>query len=463
MSVYKTLKAAVLLLLVFQSTVLLAQAQPVDPAASLPEKNLGYLSELLDSALKQSPRMVEQSIAIARAEADVLNAKSARLPSLNGNVRYAYETVSASKSPSTAGQGFFYNLNATQSLYRWGETRSTIEINELERLMKEKSYAEAYRSLAAEVRAQFLALIITHKGLGIRAQAMEQSSSALAELQERNRIGLTSLGELKMAEMSLEEAKFSQERERYDFEGQRRGLARLVGMQDIPEDRIPDTLPAPVVQPDQAARLLAWFEQSDRLEATPSIMMARTQVRQGDLRYQVARVRLLPKLELQASNSLENTTYLIGGKVDQSATNRSSIGIAANWNIFDGFATRAAKRRALADRREAEGHLKSALQSFADQKQVSVTQFEFATRALGFAERRLDLSRQGLAYTEQEVKSGRQSSAAVEGMRNSVLSAESSVLSARATVYARWGDLLALLWADPCLEKLPVNFLSHGK
>lgn len=439
-----------------------AGAQPVDPAVCLPDSELAGLARILDHALAQSPQMLQQSVDLARADAKVTEAKSARLPNVGTNARYAYEDVSNSNSSSAMQKGFFYNVGLVQPLYHWGAIDNSIEISVLEQKIHQHLWLEAYRALAATLRSDYMLLIKKKQLLIASRTAFALRQKARSNDEARFKAGLLSNTEYQYGGVLMEEATFTLERDVFEFAQSRKAFARLAGLSDLAEEEIPDDIPAPKLVERQAERLVAWFDQNDRLSEVPSVQSLHYLVRQSELRYKVASVRLLPKINLNLSDSQENNTYLSNNAVSQGATHRDSIGISANWTIFDGFATRAAKRLALADRREADLKLKGKLESFKDQQESLITRFGFAVRSLAYADRRLAMAQGSLDFVTTDVAAGRQSAAALDSARAAWAEARYVQLTARAEVYGRWSELLGHLWLDPRLQQIPTHLSKHG-
>jgi len=439
-----------------------AGAQPVDPAACLPDSGMEGLARILDHALAQSPQMLQRNVDLARADAGLIAARAARLPSVGSNARYAYEDVSSKNSPGSMQKGFFYNVSLVQPLYHWGEISNSIEISVLEQKIRQHAWKDAYRELAANLRARYMALIMQKQSLVASRTAFALRQKARANDEARHASGLMSNTEYQFGGVQMEEYSFALEREVFEFSQSCRAFARLAGLDSLRETEIPDEIPAPRLSEQQAERLVAWFDQSDRLSEVPSLQSLHYLLRQSQLRYKVASVRLLPKLDLNMGDSQENNTYLNNGGVSQGATHRDTIGVSANWTLFDGFATRAAKRQALADRRDADLRLKGALESFKDQQESLITRFGFAVRALAFADRRLALAQGSLDFVSADVAAGRQSAAAMDSARATWAAARYGQLASRAEVYTRWSELLGLLWLDPRLQQLPAHLSKHG-
>jgi outer membrane protein TolC len=439
------------------------RGQQIDPAQTLPDASLPQLAEMLETALAQSPQMLARQIELTKAEAAGISSRAQLYPSVNGGGRYAFESVSTSNSANSSGQGFFYNLGASYPLYRWGEVKADVEIGDLGLKISQRQYAEAYRDLAGALRAQFLRLVLFKKSLSLRERGFVLAESTYATETQRVKNGELPPTAQFPLQVAFEEAQIALERERFDYAAAKRAFIRLAGLKDLSESLIPDDMPKPVLSQDQAARLIAYFDQTDGVRDLPTAQNYRDQVRQSELRSRIAAVRLRPKFDLSASTSLENQTYLSSQSVSQSATYRHVIGVVANWSIFDGYSTRAAKLEAMAGKRQAEQQLQNFLAGLDEQKRSAVVQFNFSVRALDLAERKYSSAQGYIGYIELEFKAGRSPQTAVDQAKTLLLNSHTAAMAARAEVFGRWSDLLSMIWMDPALKKVPAQYLSHGK
>lgn len=437
-------------------------AQMPDPESGLPDRSYPFLKELLDKSVEQSPRMIGRNIALARAEAERIQGASRSLPSLYLNGRYGYEKMSVNGTASTDGFGTYYTLGLSQPLYHWGAISAERELGKLSVLIAEKAYAEVYKDLASTVRIQFLRLIQAKKSIKIRREALAERERNYRELETRRANGRASDAELWDTRLQNSEISHSLDVALFEFEQARNALARLCGLSSISEDQIPDELVTPSLAPDEAAKLVTFFDQSDKVKELPSVVTQNYVLRQNELRYRVAKVRLLPKFDLSASTGVENQPYLSGNAVNSQATNRTSISLSANWQIFDGFATRAAKMQALAGIREANEGMKTLMQDLDEKRRTLATRFALSTKSLSFAEEHLTRHRGALSDIEENVRSGRMPQSAIEQYRTVLANLEVQAMSARIDTYSCWNELLSMLWLDPALQRIPAKYLSNG-
>ncbi|MBI5380829.1 MAG: TolC family protein [Opitutae bacterium] len=446
-----------------------ALAQPVDPAKTLPEKDVPVLAEIIAQALRQSPRMLSKSLDLAKADAERIMAGSGRWPSLGGDARAATGTVAVSNTQSTREEGFFYNIGLNQALYRWGTVRASNEIGILQQKIAQRQNAEVYRGLVVEIRNSFLNLIYQKKALQLTLFNLQTAEHNFAALQERNALGLVAANEFGAAQLSMQEQRLAVARLRSTYDNGKRMLVRLAGLKSLADESIPDTLARPDWTEDQAVNLVSVFEQSNGVTNTPSAMVLNYSIRKNELDYRIAKMRLRPMVNFFASMSVQNQSNIsVDPKTNKPVTNsmetrNQSVGVVANWSIFDGFYTRGMKLRTLADKRLAERQLQTHVETVNDQIRSLTEQLNLAAQGVALSEQRLEMSKGGLAFVQEEVKQGRFSANMEDSVRSGVMQAELTALANRIELYSRWSDLVSLLWVDPMIRNLPASYLDHDK
>lgn len=434
--------------------------QVIDPANCVPEKQFPVLAEILRDALQQSPSMVSKNLELAQAEARLIMSESQRWPRLSGSAREVAEAVSVSSGGNAynTGTGFFYNLSLNQPLYHWGAISADVKIAELQLKMRQKDYAEAYRQLVSSLRAQFLNLILQKKVLRSREFSLDLAEKKFAVDLQKNKSGAVSAGQIHAAELALAETRLTTARTARDFRQAKRVFLKLAGIAELPDERIPDTLERPVSSLEGIQALTA---SGMAIPERPQSQSYRMQVQQKELEYKIARVRNLPNLDFQASTGLDNQINTSAHTATQTATYRHNVGVVLNWNIFDGFYVRGAKRNALAGKRQAERQLQIFLESQEENQRAMVEQMELAGQAEDLAERRRMDAANSFEYLKGEAAAGRVPEATISQAQAGSMNAEIAAFASRIELYARWSDLLGLLWIDPMLKNVPINPSSN--
>jgi outer membrane protein TolC len=438
-------------------------AEPVDPAKTLPDKEIAVLDEILVQALKQSPDMLMKSIELAQAETYRMDRASALWPSVNGDMRYARDYLATTNSDTTAGQGFFYNFGMQQPVFHWGAVKASADIGGLQRKIAQKQFAEAYRQLVSLLRQQFLGLIRQKKWLQCQSFSLEMAERNYKLDEEKYANGTLAQSAFDGARLTIEEQRLAVARTQSEWQQMKRVFMRLAGLHELSDERIPNTVSRPAWTDDQATRLAAEFQQADGAPQVPQAEVFTYLIRQSELDYRIAKTRLLPKVSFFAGTSLQNQTSATKSHVSQVATTDQNFGLVANWSIFDGFATRSAKLGALAAKRQHALQLQNYLDTLREDIRTLTEQTNLTARAVALAEQRREMAAGSLSYTEEEAKQGRASPMSVAQAQIGFDGAELAALDNRIALYNQWSRLVGLLWVDPILQNLPATYLDHGK
>ena len=439
------------------------QAEPVDPAKTLPDKELAVLNEILVQALKQSPDMLMKSTELAQADAYRMERASALWPGAYGDLRYAKNIVATTNSDTTTGEGFFYNFEIHQPVFQWGAVKASADIGGLQNKIAQKQFAEAYRQLVGLLRQQFLGLIRQKKWLQNQSYSLEMAERNYKLDEEKFANGTLAQSVFDSARLTIEEQRLAVARTQSEWQQMKRVFMRLAGLPELDDARIPDTVARPAWADDQATRLAAAFQQTDGALQVPQAEVFTYLIRQSDLDYRIAKTRLLPKFSFFAGASLQNQTNATRNAVSQVATTNQSYGLVANWSIFDGFATRSAKLGALAGKRQHALQLQSYVEGLREDICALTELANLTARAVALAERRREMAAGSLSYVQEEAKQGRASPMSVAQAQIGFDGAELAALDNRIALYNQWSRLVGLLWVDPILQNLPAIYLDHGK
>jgi outer membrane protein TolC len=201
----------------------------------------------------------------------------------------------------------------------------------------------------------------------------------------------------------------------------------------------------------------------DGLNKTFQAQVYNYQIRQSDLSYKIAKYRLYPRIDLALGVSEQNQTQVVGQTVSQNPVFSDNISLAANWSIFDGFATRGAKLAALASKRANERNLQTYLDQTLEQARYMGRQVEFAARAMALAEERFSFAEGGLQRTKDNLKLGTGSQTDVDQATAIFYQWQAVAFSARIDFFSRWSDYVSLLGLDPVLNNLSAHFISNAK
>lgn len=430
-----------------------------DVTGTLPEDFLPELQVILDSALRRSPQLVAADFERTVQEARIYGADSARLPNVRGSSEYASNqtAVTGSNSSQSRASGFFYRFEAGQAVFHWGALRNQSLAARFNLLAARKSYAIAARELGVVIRKAYLALVVERARLQQGRQALAVLRADLEVLNEKKQSGSVSAAAFEGERLRAREVTAELERGEAEFAANRRRLARLAGLPDgdLPEEKVAADIPRPDFSEARVTAMAAAVRR-DGAKSTLEYEVYDLKVREASLRYAIERTRQLPKLNLGAGYSLENSTDVVGSTVNQQAFRRQNINLNVQWNIFDGFATRGAVREALAAKRLHERNLTLKVEETLHDVQLLERSLKLDAETIELAEIRRGLAEQARSRIAEEVELGTLRRSEIERARINQLQADAKSLEARAQYFGRWSEFVALAGGDPLIRPLSV-------
>ena len=440
-------------------------------AGTMPEDVLPDLKRLITSALKQSPQMIQNEIAITQSEAARYASSAQRLPQVNANVSYAWNNVSADRAEPPGGfkpgdprtnrdksSGPYYGVSVSQPIFTWYALTNQVKIADIAIKISEKNYAEAYRGLVGTLRTQYLGLIYTKIARRNQRYNLAQTERLLNLDEARLKSGAMAPAELIGPRTGYAYARLAMARTDESYARAKAQLARLAGVEALDDDAIP--LEAPKWSGDPAAAgALAARLQRDGVEATLQGQINALRIKDAELNYKVAQTRLYPKFSFSASASQYNSQTVTTTSVSQAAAFSTNYGISGSWTIFDGFATRGAKLSALALKRYYEQAQKSLSVQVTEQVQAAAQGIDFSAQSLEMVE----TARAGVLLQVERVKDEFKRGSVTEDTVTSVTAQlygqDAAVVAARIELLGRWIELVSLVGSDPVLNQLPARYV----
>ncbi len=436
----------------------IVHAQSTDVAGTMPEDYLPELKGILTTAFERSPKLIAAEYARSVREAMIYGANAARLPSLRGASEYASNQTAASGNSSSQSRasGFFYRFEASQALFHWGALQNQSRVAHINLLVEQKNYTIAARELGIELRKAYLALIVEQARLRQGREALRIFRADLAVVQEKHQAGIVSAAIFEGDKLRDREFALDLARGEAELEANRRRFARLAGLADLPEEKIPAEIPRLEHRPALAAAMTATLLRNEA-KSTLEYEVYDLKVRESLFREKIERTRLLPKFFAGAGYSLENNTDVNGSAINQQAFRRQSVSISTQWNIFDGFATKGAIREALAARRLHERVRDTKVGIILQDAQILERSLKLDAEALDLAETRRAIAVEGRKRVADEAELGNIPKSDVERAQVNILQADAANLLARATYLGRWSDFVALAGDDPVLQNIPAR------
>lgn len=457
-SLQRLLAGAVLVILFSGSSLRVRAAEAGEVAGTMPEDYLPELKVILTNALRRSPELVAREFEQIASEARLTIARGARLPQLSGNFDYgitesATTSNTSSRSRTTGAQ---YNFGLGQALFHWGAIKNEIEIARINMLVVQKDTARVYRETSTLLRKAYLALIV-EKARVIQAREtikLVESDRDVARTKKQG--GTISGAALAGEEIRLNEARLGLERAENNFRTNRRRFGRVAGLAggEIPEQEIPDEIRRPAF-PELLATAIVAETLRDNAKGTIEYAIHDLRLQEAIRRQKIVATRLLPKFGASASYGLSTNTYVNGSVVNQEAVTQQRIGVGGSWTIFDGLATRGAKREALAGKRAAEYRKTVEIEKLLEDLQAFQRSLKLDAEKLEFADIRQGTAHEGRNLVEQGIARGSLPKIELDRANVNILAASAENLEARATYLGNWSEFVALAGRDPAQNNLP--------
>jgi outer membrane protein TolC len=441
----------------------LSRAADPDPdvQGSMPEDYFPGLKAMIDQALKQAPSVVLNQMNIEVAQAEKLsNGIAPMLPHLGGFIYGGAQNQAAANNSggSQRSTGFYYDVLFGQPVFQWGQLKNGLLTQKVQVAIAERNYATVYLTFAQTLRSRYLGLIAGKIALRNAQFVLELEKRANVAVQEQLKAGLVTAASAMGPEMQQEGAQIAAESSEQSYLFARRQLARLIGRPDISDAEIPSTVPAPRFSSGAAANLT-----SDLLRTgaryTPEAQLGLLNIRTWDLNYRINKVNLLPRVSLTAEVNQQNLAQVNGGVVSQNAVTTQSYYVRADWNIFDGLATRGRKQEALVRRRQAERDLKIKVDATEDAVQNGQKLVELAWRSLELSTRTDEINHATLQRAIEDYAVHTGSEAAVQSARANAYASEYTLALTRSNFLGQWSDFVALVGHDPAINNLPARYV----
>lgn len=431
-----------------------------DTALPMPEDYFPGLKSLLETAVKQSPRMLARNTEEAVAESNRIVYRSGQLPSASGYFTYYpwdrqtrdYGTGSAPVNVTKIG----YGLSLSQPVFHWGAVQANTRIGALQLKIAKGQTGEAYRALAYEIRASYLQLIMRKAGLARARFSQKIADDNLALARSKREKNVISDADLFGPTISAEQARLTTDRTFDDYENYKVLFAKLTGGEPLTDDLIPNAIP-PVSPASSAAPSLAnEFASRSELD-TYSLETLRKQIDVERLNYKIASTRLLPRLTFVAGVSQDQQKLSVTGGIPYMVRDYYAGG-SVSWSMFDGFATRAAKRASLARQRQMERTYKDQTDDVIRTVRTQTRQIDYAARSLAIVEKQLESSHNILVAAQEDLKRGNVSEAGVNSIQLNYQDMEIGAFNARYDYMMKVVDFLSTIMKDPALQNLPAQY-----
>jgi outer membrane protein TolC len=423
-----------------------------DGGVTLPEDTMPQLRPLIEQAMRQSPRVLEHNLDLAQSEAEWYMARSASLPNIGGYAQYQLQREKRAdaiyengelKDVTSRADKYYYTMTATQPVWQWGALEASRKIARIDRELAAINYDEAYRALAAEIRANYLGLILSKTALRNAGHLLRMAQENLARQQARYSANQITYGQIMQDQLQLDDASLAERRARADLDFALGAFRALTGAKLFAETDIPDAI-ADVPQAPSVDTVVA----SSLVESSDSIHAAEKAVARAKLGLIGPRFNLYPKLSAIAGVSRDEFSRDIN-LYNKYQTDTWYVGAQVNWTIFDGFNTKGQKLAAYTRLRRAEQRLNDLRESVGRGLERDRLNVGFTWEAYQNAKMRLRMAREQVEHIQDLLKRGEASQAQVDTAQSAVNSQLLNTQSALAAHFSANVQYLSSRGLDP--------------
>jgi outer membrane protein len=353
------------------------------------------LVELIDLAQRTNPETRVAWEGARQAAIGIGLVQSEYFPVLALAAIGGYKSVAFPAPKDVAPNGFFRAdleqavpmLNLRWLLLDFGRRGSALDAAK-ERLMSANlAFNRKHQEIIFRVQSAFLALTSLQRKIAVAQSALDAARSVREAAEGQLQSGLATLPEVSLARQQEAQAAFDLEDALARERDAQVTLAESIGI--IPTTAIQVTdfsaLPAPAALEDSVDKVI------DRaLEKRPDLIAKVAAVRAKEADVRRARAAYFPTLSLVGDvSSILGRARITGGNRNtgwfSAAEPNYGIGIALEWNIFEGGATRRRVELAEAERRAAEQEVTVARDRAVNDVWKAYTDVHLAIRRLDVA------------------------------------------------------------------------------
>lgn len=421
-----------------------------------PETFFPELEDILNSALKQSPRMIAENLDLLEAEQLKRVSSSGLYPDVRGFVNFFAQNEARLLQDGSIDYAdltrVYYGAAATQPIYHWGALRAAAEAGKIREEIEKNNVIEAYRKLALEIRREYMDLIIEKAALERTLRGVATQKRNLETKEVAAELGAVSRAVVSGARTDVEKAELTLDRSVRNFEDSIFDFARLTGATNFSAEDIPDEIPNVTAVPNAFAT--AWYDnyvEQELFEDDPRLVIDRLRIDSEKLNESIINTNLRPKFNLLVGVSQDerSDTVDVGNRYQFRAIYG---GLSVTWRLFDGYESRGRKLAAGTRIMRYEMDMEQTAENLVRGVSRAVSDLDFAQRSLQLAERNLNAAVLNVTRTREDLEMGR-------GSADSVASAEMSELSVRIEAFVQrafylraTAELLSSVGADPVVE-----------
>jgi outer membrane protein TolC len=267
--------------------------------------------------------------------------------------------------------------------------------------------------------------------------------------------GFVTQGTADAYETQISDYKLQMRRSDNSYQSQWRAFRLLTGMESLqPSTLLPKEIP-PLDK--KVGEVLDALSQSFSDFTPAEVANAADRVKVEQLNYDIAKTRLRPQFDLGLSASQQNQHA--GGDASKPPvlTRYYTAALSVNWNLFDGFATQAAKRAAVISLRKARTAREQTERDYQESLRNQVETLRVNWQSLQRTEASLTDARAFVETSQKDYEAGISPKTVWDAAVIAADNALYAVNNARADYYMQIVNYLSLRGKDPAVNPVTAN------
>lgn len=339
-------------------TALFATAMAFGTSLQLSAQRVWTLQECIDYAVKNNVQLQKSRAAEQTSAINVLEAKAARLPSLNGSVsqsltyRPFQETSSnfvnggiATSAADKATQSGSYGVNAQWTVWNGNKTKMNIENAQLNQQLAELDTKQSANTIKEQIAQLYTQILYMTEAEKVNRTLLTQDSIVLARGEE-----MVSVGQLAKADLAQLKSQVSQGR--YDIVNVQTQIAdakmQLKQLLELPATEDFDVVSVDVTASEVLSQIPSKASvYAAALDSRPEVKRSQLAIDQSKLATKIAKAGYYPTISLMGGLGDSHMTGAQNNFFNQMKQNfNTQIGVSVSIPIFDNRQTKSAVERA---------------------------------------------------------------------------------------------------------------------
>jgi outer membrane protein len=379
-------------------TSLLKSAEP----SAIDQQQRYNLVELIDIAERVNPETRVAWEAARQAALGVGLVESEYFPVLTLSALGGYQSEAFPAPTDVAPSGFFRakyeqvipTLNLRWLLLDFGRRGNAWDAAKEHLLAANLGFNRKHQEIIFNVQRAFLGLTSLRGKIAVAQSAVDSARTVREAAEAQLRTGLATLPEVSLARQQEAQAVFDLEDVRATERDAQVALAESIGILPTTPIQVTDfsALPPPAALEDSADKVI-----DQALSRRPDLIAKVAALRGKEAEVRAARAAYFPTLSLVSNvNTLAGRVKITGGNQPtgwfSAAEPSYGVGLALQWNIFEGGATQRRVELAEAERRAAEDEVTGARDRAIREVWKAYTDVRLAVRRLDVAAALVDAS-----------------------------------------------------------------------